>query len=337
VSRLRPRATAIAPALIAAALLAGCGGKESTLDPESPPARDIATLWWWMLGISAVVFFGAVGLLGIAAIRRRTEGLPVFGKDEGLNKKLVVGFGIVIPAAVLIPLFIVANLSTVHATEAPRPSTTRMTIQIVGHQWFWEVRYPGTKAVTANEVHIPAHTRVNVIATTADVIHSLWVPRLNRKIDMIPGRRNRILFYAARPGVFRGQCSEFCGLQHAKMGMEVHVDPPARFRAWLQDMESAAPAPTGAAAQRGARIFQASSCASCHTIRGTQAQGRIGPDLTHFGGRSSIASVTIPNTPAYLREWIRDPQHVKPGNKMPAVPLHTRDIAALTAYLEGLK
>jgi cytochrome c oxidase subunit 2 len=204
-----------------------------------------------------------------------------------------------------------------------------MRIEVVGRQWWWEVRYPGTAAVTANEIHIPARTRVTVVAVTGDVIHSFWVPKLNRKIDMIPGRRNRVELYTERPGRFRGQCAEFCGAQHSHMGMYVFAHEPAEFTAWLR--RQAAPA------RRSERAFFDSGCASCHTIRGTNAEGDVGPDLTHVGARSTLAALTIPNTPRALADWLRDPQHVKPGNRMPDLDLSDDAILTLTGYLQGLK
>ena len=332
----RTVAFAAAPAALAL-LAAGCGEDQSTLDPKSSQAHDIATLWWWMLGAAGVVFLGTVVMLGYGWVRRRKEGLPIFGEDEGLNRGLVVAFGIVIPIGVLVPLFIVANLVVLPDTAAPDPRSTRMTIEVIGHQWFWEVRYPGTKAITANEIHIPAGERVNVIATTADVIHSLWVPQLNRKIDMIPGRRNRIVFDASKPGVYRGQCAEFCGLQHAHMSMKVFADPPDEFRRWLANMAADRPAPQSESERRGEQVFLANACASCHTIRGTSAKGTVGPDLTHLASRTTLAALTIPNTTGNLAGWILDPQHVKPGNKMPAIALKDRDVRDLLAYLESLR
>jgi cytochrome c oxidase subunit 2 len=290
-----------------------------------------------MLGAAGVVFLGTVGFIGYGWVRRHKRGLPLFGEDEGLNRGLVVTFGIVIPIGVLVPLFIVANLVVLPDTAAPDPRSTRMTIEVVGHQWFWEIRYPGTKAVTANEIHIPVGERVNVVATTADVIHSLWVPQLNRKIDMIPGRRNRILLYAKKPGVYRGQCAEFCGLQHANMAMKVFADPPDRFRSWLANMAADRPAPRTASERRGEQVFLSNACSSCHTIRGTSAVGKVGPDLTHLATRTTLAALTIPNTKGYLGGWILDPQHIKPGNKMPALSLKGTDVQNLLAYLESLR
>ena len=157
-------------------------------------------LWWWMLGAAVIVFTGAVVMLVIAYVRRGTAGLPIVGEREGVAEGMVLVFGLAIPVVVLVALFGVANVYLIRQTSPPAPSSTAMTIDVIGHQWWWEVRYPGTGAVTANEIHIPVDTRVNVVATTADVIHSFWVPALNRKIDMIPGRRNRILLYASTPG-----------------------------------------------------------------------------------------------------------------------------------------
>jgi cytochrome c oxidase subunit II len=316
--------------------LGGCGA-QSTLDTHARPAHEIATLWWWMLAVAGTVLGGALFLLLLGYVRRRTPGLPLIGNRERVSMALVFAFGIAIPLAVNVSLFVVANFVVASTTEAPDPRTTRMTINVVGHQWWWEVRYPGTHAVTANEIHIPVGTRVNVVATTADVIHSFWVPQLNRKIDMIPGHPNRVLLEADRAGRYRGQCAEFCGPQHAHMAMYVYADPPARFQAWLRHMAQPRVTPAGAAAKRGEQVFDSQACASCHQIRGTPARGQIGPDLTHVGNRSTLAALTIPNRPDDLAEWIADPQHVKPGNRMPGLNLSSQDFSAVLAYVEGLK
>lgn len=322
---------------LCAAALAGCGGEQSALDPRSGAARDIATLWWWMLAVAAVVFAGAVGLLVIAWLRRRREGAPVVGEREGFNLGMVVLFGMGVPAIALIGLFVVANFVVLPGTDAPAASRAQLKIDVVGAQWFWEVRYPGSGAVTANEIHIPARTRVDVTATTADVIHSFWVPQLNRKIDMVPGRRNRVELYADRPGRYRGQCAEFCGLQHSHMAMYVIAESPERFRAWLAEQARPAADPQGPLAQRGEQVFTDHQCGSCHAIRGTPATGGVGPDLTHVGRRTTLAALTLPNTPRELAAWIRDPQSIKPGNRMPVLDLDRSQIEAVAAYLEGLK
>ena len=316
--------------------LTGCG-KQSTLSPHSSQSHDIELLWWWMLAVAGVVFLGAVGLLLLGWWRRGRPGLPVFGESEGLTLGLVVTFGIVIPVGVLVALFAVSDLYVLGKTEPPKKGTTQMTVHVIGHQWFWEVRYPGTTAVTANEIHIPARTRVNVVATTADVIHSFWVPELNRKIDMIPGQRNRLLLDADEPGVYHGQCAEFCGLQHAHMSFTVVAQSRPRFRAWLANMSRHARAPATRAERTGQRVFLSNACADCHTVRGTPARGDIGPDLTHLATRSRIAAETIPNTGPYLKEWVLDPQHVKPGVKMPGTNLTGPQVQQLLDFLESLK
>jgi cytochrome c oxidase subunit 2 len=188
-------------------------------------------------------------------------------------------------------------------------------------------------------MHIPVGTRVNLVATTADVIHSFWVPELNRKIDTIPGQQNRILLYSNKVGVFRGQCAEYCGLQHAHMGMLVVVQPKAQFQAWLRKQAAPAAKPTTAAARRGEQEFLggSGSCSSCHAIRGTPARGFVGPDLTHLASRSTLAGLTIPNSRSYLARWIADSQHFKPGNDMPDFHLRGSQLQSLVAYLEGLK
>ncbi|HTX46674.1 MAG TPA: cytochrome c oxidase subunit II [Solirubrobacteraceae bacterium] len=317
-------------------LLAGCGGDQSMLAPASKQSHDIEVLWWWMLGAAVVVFFGAVALLGMAWFRRGTRGLPLFGERESVPQAMVIGFGVVIPVVTLVVLFGVSDVYMVGQTSPPNPRSTAMTIDVIGHQWWWEIRYPATGAVTANEIHIPVDTRVNIVATTADVIHSLWVPPINRKIDMIPGYRNRLLFDADKLGVYRGQCAQFCGLQHAHMALKVFVQTPVAFRAWLQNMTKPADQPVTALQRAGEHVFMTSSCASCHTIGGTSAQGTVGPNLTHLATRTSLAADTIANTPSELAAWIRNPQAIKPGDRMPDLGLSRTAITALVAYLDGL-
>lgn len=294
-------------------------------------------LWWWMLGAATIVFLGAIAMLVIAYVKRGVRGLPFVGERENLAEGLVLTFGIVVPIVVLVALFGVSDVYLVKQTGPPDPRSTSMTVDVIGHQWWWEVRYPGTSAVTANEIHIPARTRVNLVATTADVIHSFWVPALNRKIDMIPGRQNRILLYASRPGIFRGQCSQFCGFQHAHMSMYVFAQPPAAFRRWLATMAAPASNPTSAQASAGERLFMTSQCASCHRIAGTSAQATVGPDLSHVASRATLAAATIPNTPTELAAWITNPQAIKPGDRMPDLGLSRGEVAEIVAYLERLR
>jgi cytochrome c oxidase subunit 2 len=290
-----------------------------------------------MRGAAGVVFVGAVALRAAAWITRRRPGLPFLGERENTTQGMVVVFGVFIPLVTLIALFGVSDVYLIGKTAPPDPRSTAMTVDVIGHQWWWEVRYPGTHAVTANEIHIPVDTRVNVVVTTADVIHSFWVPQLNRKIDMIPGQENRVLLDSSTTGIFRGQCSQFCGFQHAHMSMYVFVQPRAAFNAWLTQMSASAGRPANAEARAGQRLFTSAQCASCHQIRGTPGTATVGPDLTHLETRSSLASATIPNNPAELAAWIADPQKIKPGDRMPDLGLSRAEVDELVAYLEGLR
>jgi cytochrome c oxidase subunit 2 len=304
----------------------GCGSSQSTLAPHSGPAHDIDTLWWVMF-VGAVVVFGVVTvLLLVGALRRRGERVPA-QTDTPLARRLVLWGGALVPLVLLVALFAFV-LHTIPSTSAAEAKKGRLTIRVIGHQWFWEVRYPARGVVTANEIHIPAAVPVRFEARTADVIHSFWVPALNRKIDMIPGKENALLLQADRVGTYRGQCAEFCGLEHGLMAFLVVVEPRDRFDAWLARQQRAV---------GGNDVFMSAGCSGCHTIRGTGAIGRLGPDLTHVGSRRTLAAATIPNTPGELRRWIRNPQHVKPGNRMPALGLSDDQVDAVASYLEGLK
>ena len=321
--------------LAAVALLTGCG-RENMLDPASPQERKIATLWWVMMAVAWVGVAFIAFLLALGWLRRRRAKLPGGGGDR-VATALVVALGVAAPIVSLSALFAWSDVFVMRATSAPSPRSTARTIEVIGHQWWWEVRYPGTSAVTANEIHVPVGVRVNVVGTSADVIHSFWVPQLNRKIDLIPGRTNRIVLDATRPGRFRGECYEFCGLQHAHMGLYVVAEPPAAFRAWLANMAKPAAEPRTGLERQGRETFLSEACSGCHQIRGTPAHARVGPDLTHLATRRTIAAATLPNRPGYLAGWITDPQHQKPGARMPALPLTGVQIQALLAYLESLR
>jgi cytochrome c oxidase subunit II len=319
------RATALLVPLLVLAL-AGCGGNQNTVAPAGHPERSITHLFWVMLGASCVGFGVIVSLLFLGWIRRERPALPG-GHGERAATGVVIGLGVALPIVLLVSLFIWSDLFVLNSVAAPtRP--TPVTVRVTGHQWWWEVRYDGSSVVTANEIHIPVHTKVTAIVTTDDVIHSFWIPELNRKVDMIPGTENRLLLLADRPGIYRGQCAEFCGLQHAHMSVEVIAEPKPAFDAWLE--RNAKPAAHGNA------LFTA-NCSGCHRIRGTAANADVGPDLTHFASRRMIAALTLPNTPRNLREWLRDPQHVKPGNRMPDLPLTDTQWTALQRYLESLR
>jgi cytochrome c oxidase subunit 2 len=312
-------------------LVVGCG-KQDVLEPHSHAEHRISTLWWVMMAGAWIGFGLVVVLLFLGWVRRNRATLP-FGGGERAATALVIGLGVALPIVLLSGLFVWSDIFVIRATDAPSRGSTALTVRVTGHQWYWEIKYPGTRAVTANELHIPVRTRVRVVGTTADVIHSLWVPELNRKVDVIPGRENVLLLDADRAGTYPGQCAEFCGLQHAHMEIRVIAESRQRFRAWLANEA----APAQAASSRGASVFMDEACSGCHQIRGTDARGQVGPDLTHFGSRTAIGAGVLPNDPEHLREWIRDPQHSKPGNRMPGLKLSDADLRALVGYLEGLK
>jgi len=320
----------------AALALAGCANKQNALAPASKQEHAISHLWWVMMTGAWIGFAVIVGLLTLGWVNRRKSGLPRGGGERAATL-IVIVLGTIIPIVVVSALFVYSDIFVIDSTAAPSKGTTSSSIDVVGHQWFWEIRYPGTKAVTANEIHIPVRSRVEVVGTTADVIHSFWVPRLNRKIDLIPGRVNRSLLQADRTGVFRGQCAEFCGLQHAHMSFWVFVDNAGAFRSWLAHEAAPASAPRGAAARAGQRMFVTSSCASCHEIRGTGTTATVGPDLTHLAGRTSIAALTLPNAPSALASWIHNPQASKPGDRMPDLGLQSNEVSELVAYLQELR
>ena len=312
-----------------ALLLAGCGGNENTLAPESHAESSITQLFWIVFGFCAFGFGVVCVLLFLGWWRRNLPSLPGGGGEQAATR-IVIGAGVALPIVLLVALFVYADLFTMKATGAPPKGSEQLTIDVTGHQFWWEVHYRGTTAVTANEIHVPVNTRVAIVTHTADVIHSFWIPQLNRKMDMIPGQENRVLIDARKPGTYAGHCSEFCGLQHAHMVVLVIAQPRAQFERWLaRNAQPAAGSPPAAFARGG--------CGDCHQVRGTEAHGRVGPDLTHFAGRTSIGAVRLPNDPAHLDEWLRDPQGVKPGNKMPNLQLPERDWRALERYLEGLR
>ena len=343
-SRVRSRAgsrrawTSLAALLLLCA--GGCGGPEDSLAPKSRQVHDIALLFWWMLAVAAVGLGVVVALLLLSWKRRHRRGL---GRDtegstpgERASWYVVIGAGIVLPLVLIVALFVISDIFVIRTTQAPAASDTRLTVEVIGHEWWWEVRYPGTAAVTANEIHIPVGTRVRVEVRTADVIHSFWVPRLNRKIDAIPDQTNEIELHADAAGRYRGECTEFCGLQHAHMGVYVFADPPAVFHRWLARESASARPPATALARQGEQAFSGGSCASCHAIRGTDATSAVGPDLTHLASRTTIGALTAPRSAAELRRWIVGSQHLKPGNQMPDLRLPGSQVQALVAYLEGL-
>ena len=309
-------------------LMAACSDDApSVLEPAGPGARRIEGLWWLMFWISLVVFVVVVALL-IVALLRRTKEAAVDRSEVRWGEPFIIVAGVVIPAIVLSSVYVIAlndmNELAAHGDDAGT------TIEVIGHDWWWEVVY-ANGAVTANEIHIPAGEPVRVELSTDDVIHSFWVPELQVKIDMNPGETNDLWLEADEPGRYRGQCAEYCGLQHAKMIFYVVAEPRAEFDQWLAN--EAEPA---AADDLGQQVFLNSTCVGCHAIRGTDATAEVGPDLTHLAARETIASGVLPNTRSSLARWITDPQSVKPGATMPPTELAGDELEALLDYLSGL-
>jgi cytochrome c oxidase subunit II len=266
--------------------------------------------------------------------RQGRMGDRVAGRLSGM--KFVGLGGIVFPLVILAVLF-AWTLETL-VEVAPGAEEPELTIEITGRQWFWDVRYPGAgDAVTANEIYIPVGVPVEFEVHTEDVLHSFWVPRLNRKIDLLPGEVNRVTLTADEEGTFRGQCAEYCGTQHGNMAFLVIAVPHDRFDSWLANLAAPAVEPVERARQDGQQVFLEAGCADCHTIRGTRADGDAGPDLTHLAARRTLAGVTVPNTRGDLGGWILDPQGIKPGAKMPGFDLDGDELNDLLDYLGGLR
>jgi cytochrome c oxidase subunit 2 len=313
-------------------------GVPSALDPASHPARVITDLWWAMLTGSAVVV-AVVSVLLLVAVLRRRAGIrsEVPDRSPGRTRMVLIG-GVIVPFVVFVVLFVV-TVGALPVTSSAGASGDRVAVRIsvTGRQWFWDVAYPAYGFKTANEIHIPVGQAVDIDVTSADVIHSFWVPQLNRKLDMFPGTHGVLRLKADRAGVFRGECAEFCGLEHARMGFIVVAEPPDRFAAWVAGQRRPPPAPATPEQERGQQVLLGSACVYCHTIANTNASGTIGPDLTHVASRAMIAGAVLGNSPGNLASWIIDPQHAKPGNKMPATALSGSELQDLLAYLETLR
>ena len=306
----------------------------SVLDPAGPRAERIATLWWVMFVLGTGVFVVVMLLLVFALLvrgRRRTD--PESREAENGTRPILIG--VAISAVIMVGVFAFTLWTQLSLTEPARAAD--LTIEVVGNQWWWEVRYPDEGVVTANELHIPVGAPVSVLLTTDDVIHSFWVPRLTDKMDLIPGRTNQLWFQADEPGTYLGECAEFCGVQHAWMQFRVVAVPDEEFATWLDGQREAASEPQPESLlQEGQQIFLGSACVYCHTVRGTNASGQLGPDLTHVASRQTLAAGRLENTVGNLTAWIVDPQAIKPGNLMPATNLDSEELQALVAYLMSL-
>ena len=244
---------------------------------------------------------------------------------------------LILVVALLLLIIAVPNLRALFAASTPPADEEVLRIEAVGKQWWWKFTYPDLNVVTANELHIPVGRAVQLHLRSADVIHSFWLPKLAGKMDLIPNKANSMWFKAEEPGLYYGQCAEFCGVSHANMRFRVVAQPQAAFDAWVYDQRQPASPPTQALAQQGLQLFQQKGCIACHAIAGTPSQADVGPDLTHFGSRQMLAAGLLTNTEAHLTRWLQHPQDVKPGSLMPNLGLNDTETAALVAYLQSLK
>jgi cytochrome c oxidase subunit 2 len=292
-----------------------------------------------MLWVAAAVFVVVIGALLFGTFRRRASS-PEFGQQPTRKRQTAraIAAGAVVTLLILFA-YLVFDFSVGHAIGAPRRGA--FEIELTGHRWWWEVRYLApalpTRITTANEIHIPAGEPVLVRLKSNDVIHSLWVPDLAGKRDLIPGKRTSIWLQADTPGVYRGQCAEFCGQQHAKMALLVIADSRADFDRWYAGQVASSAVPTDSVTMSGRQVFLTYACALCHTIRGTPAAASLGPDLTHLASRRTIGAGLLHNTRGNLAGWVLDAQSIKPGVDMPPNHLAPEDLQALLAYLETLR
>ena len=312
-------------------------GIPSTLNPRGSAAADIDALWWLMFVLGTLVFVFVTGLLLYILFRRRRY-QPEHGEVD-LNppeSHSWLWYGGVIMPAVILSVVLFFTLRSISATAQPARDTA-IEIQVIGRQWFWQINYINEIFSTANEIHIPVGQPVLLRLTSADVIHSFWVPQLHGKMDLIPGRTNTFWIQADEPGKYRGICAEYCGIQHAKMHLVVVAGSEEEYAQWVEQQRQPAPVTTDEQIERGREVFENSDCAFCHTIRGTTAEGKIGPDLTHVGSRETIAAGALPNTRGNLGAWIADPQHIKPGSFMPSVALDSEEFIAVLDFLQSLE
>ena len=337
--------------LFSTILLAGCAGSPSPLLPASPNATTIYNLTVIVFVIAAAVFIVVEGILFLSVIRfSRNQGPGEPAQIEG-NTKFEIAWTAA-PAIVLLIVFFVSLQALFPLANTPITRTGKTTgsealganvsqaeaiyIRIIGHQWWWEFVYPDLGITTANELHVPVGSIITADLESIDVIHSFWVPQLAGKTDVIPGRINHTWFQVGQAGNFHGQCAEFCGIQHANMRFEVVAESKEQFQAWVQQQQSA-PTPRTGDAAKGEQIFLSGTCIGCHTVGGTKAQGKTGPNLTHFATRGNFAGAVLQNNPTNLARWLADPQAVKPGTLMPNLKLSQEQIDALVAYLTSLK
>ena len=327
--------------------LSACGsGVHSALNPAGPQAENISKIWWLMFWVSAAVFVIVLAVLILALVKaKKQEGMDQIPEleltDAGKKRRTNTVLASVVATVLILFIFLIYSFVIGKGLTSELAQKNGVVIEITGHQWWWEVRYDNVDAssifTTANEIHIPVGVPVTLSLKGGDVIHSFWVPNLHGKKDLIPGKISTIWLQADRPGVFRGQCAEYCGLQHAHMALWVVAESQQQFNNWMQSQIQEAASPATDSAKRGQQIFLSSACVMCHTISGTPAGSNIGPNLTHVASRQTIAAGTLDNNREHLASWVNNSQRIKPGNHMPAMSFSDSDLQPLLDYLQTLK
>jgi cytochrome c oxidase subunit 2 len=329
-------------------LASGCNGIQSALDPAGPQAGNIGWLWWVMFYTLTAVYVIVMCILTVAFFRWQSSGerapgtlsLKPDASEEHRISRVVFG-GIAFTTVILFALLVSSFVTGRALHQIAAKSEDGLTLEVTGHQWWWEVKYdnptPSRIVTTANEIHIPVGRPVQLKLRSQDVIHSFWVPNLNGKTDLVPGHLTTSWIRADRPGVFRGQCAEYCGLQHAHMAFTVVVESADQFQKWYDAQLLPATQPTTPEQVRGQQVFLTTTCIMCHRIQGTDAGGAVGPDLTHIASRLTLGAGTLGNTRGHLAGWIVDSQAIKPGNRMPPNVLDPLDLQTLLDYLQSLK
>ena len=307
------------------------GGIPNMFAPRGIAARHLATLGWVTIIIALVVLAIVLVALLVPVLRGRREGEAAYNAGE---HTFILVIGAMVPALILLGVYLF-SMKDISIWNFGNHETA--DVEVIGHQWWWEVRYPQYGIHSANEIYIPTGTRVRVALMSSDVIHSFWVPQLHGKLDLIPGRVNRFWIEADSAGQYRGECAEFCGTQHAHMDFTVVAVPRAEFARWATAQAAPAQPPGDPASLEGRRAFQSAGCAYCHTVNGNGAGGTVGPDLTHFASRLTIGAGMLPNTRGFLAGWVVGAQHLKPGVRMPDVTLSGEELQAVLAYLDGLR
>ena len=313
---------------------------QSALHPAGPQAERLSQLFWIFFWICAAVYVIVIGFLIVAMIRGRRN--AVAEREDLHPQKVAVATATGITLVILLAMLAMSAATGGRVGTFGQKRTDQLEIDVTGHQWWWEIKYPDPNVPShtitdANEIHIPTDTPILLRLDTRDVIHSLWIPNLHGKRDLIPGRVNKIWIQADKPGIWRGQCAEFCGMQHAHMSLVVFAHRPADFAQWKSFAGQGGAKPSNAMQEQGRQLFLSMPCANCHNIVGEEAYGTLGPDLTHVASRRTLAAGTLLNNRGNLGGWIVNSQAIKPGNQMPPNDMTSDELQALLAYLESLK